>query len=193
MGEQLRDIRRRQGLSLRAVEERSGREFKVSVLGAYERGTRTIPVLRLQLLAYLYCVPVGQLLPDLDSGPDPGIPAPAARQAGDRVRIDLRHLEQMDVPEGAVLRHYIGMLQVQRGDFNGRVITIRDEDVQALAWVSEQDERAMRALLDDLGVAIDQALWCEERATQTFMAEPSVAHRQAWEQARDKVDRLARL
>ena len=63
VGERLRNIRRQQGLSLQAVEEQSEREFKASVLGAYERGERIISVLRRQRLARLYGVPVDQLLP----------------------------------------------------------------------------------------------------------------------------------
>ena len=57
VGDRLRNLRRQQSLSLLAVEEASGREFKASVLGAYERGERIISVLRLQRLAQLYGVP----------------------------------------------------------------------------------------------------------------------------------------
>ena len=53
VGDRLRNLRRQQSLSLLAVEEASGREFKASVLGAYERGERIISVLRLQRLAQL--------------------------------------------------------------------------------------------------------------------------------------------
>ncbi len=63
VGDRLRNLRRQRGLSLLAVEESSDREFKASVLGAYERGERIISVLRLQRLAQLYRVPVDQLLP----------------------------------------------------------------------------------------------------------------------------------
>ena len=72
VGERLRNIRRQQGLSLQAVEEQSEREFKASVLGAYERGERIISVLRLQRLARLYGVPVDQLLPKMSPEPDFG-------------------------------------------------------------------------------------------------------------------------
>ena len=68
VGDRLRNIRRQQGLSLQAVEAMSEREFKASVLGAYERGERIISVLRLQRLARLFGVPVDQLLPR-DIGP----------------------------------------------------------------------------------------------------------------------------
>jgi len=150
IGARIRDIRRQQGLSLQAVQKHSGQEFRASVMGAYERGERVISVLRLQRLAHLFNVPVDQLLPDSARGQDQS--SPAARRDNGRVKIDLARLERMDAPEAVVLRRYIGMLQVQRGDFNGRMITIRTADVQALARVFEQDEQTMRTQLKELDI-----------------------------------------
>lgn len=96
VGERLRNIRRQQRLSLQAVEGASAREFKASVLGAYERGERIISVLRLS--------------------------------------------------------RYLSMIQLQRGDFNRRVLTIRDEDVRALARLFQRDPDAMRGLMEQLGI-----------------------------------------
>ena len=159
VGGRLRDIRRQQGLSLQAVEDVSEREFKASVLGAYERGERIISVLRLQRLAQLYGVPVDQLLPRTGgAGPASSLEVesegrpPAADESP--VTIDLGHLEALDAPEREILRRYIGMIQIQRGDFNGRVITIRDEDVRALARVFERDGLGMRQRFDELGIRV---------------------------------------
>ena len=44
VGDRLRSIRHRKGLSLDEVEAMSNAEFKVSVLGAYERDERVISV-----------------------------------------------------------------------------------------------------------------------------------------------------
>lgn len=157
VGERLRDIRRQQRLSLQAVEERSGREFKASVLGAYERGERIISVLRLQRLAALYGVPVDQLLPR-DSGPGRSDSTAAAAAEGptdmEPVTIDLSRLEALDaqVPERDILQRYVAMITLQRGDFNGRVITVRSEDVRAIGRVFERDEPSMRRRLYELGV-----------------------------------------
>jgi transcriptional regulator with XRE-family HTH domain len=155
VGDRLRNLRRQQSLSLLAVEEASGREFKASVLGAYERGERIISVLRLQRLAQLYGVPVDQLLPR-PYGPDPeGRPSdngqhpPAPEEP---VTIDLLRLAALEAPEKEVLRRYVSMIQIQRGDFNGRVITVRREDVTALGRVFERDESSMRGRLRDLGL-----------------------------------------
>jgi transcriptional regulator with XRE-family HTH domain len=152
VGERLRNIRRQQGLSLQAVEEQSGREFKASVLGAYERGERIISVLRLQRLAHLYGVPVDQLLPRIGDGAEFATESRPVPPGAGPITIDLSRLERLDAPEREVLRKYIAMIQIQRGDFNGRLITIRAEDVRALARVFERDEQAMRNRIDELGV-----------------------------------------
>ena len=63
LGGRLRAARRRRGLSLTEVEAISGQEFKASVLGAYERGERSLSVHRLARLARLYELPMHQLIP----------------------------------------------------------------------------------------------------------------------------------
>jgi transcriptional regulator with XRE-family HTH domain len=152
VGLRLRDIRRQQGLSLQAVAEASEREFKASVLGAYERGERMISVLRLQRLSELYGVPVDQLLPrvpaagrGVHSSEDRGGPAR-------RVKIDLVRLETANFPERDLLKRYIGMIQLERGDYNGKAITIRAEDMRSLARMLETDEEALQGRLEELGI-----------------------------------------
>ncbi len=160
VGDRLRNIRRQQGLSLQAVEANSQREFKASVLGAYERGERIISVLRLQRLARPYGVPVDQLLPKNGRNLSAATEASGDSSAGGSttefipVTVDLARLAAIDAPERDILRHYIGMIQIQRGDFNGRVITIRNEDVRALARVFQYDESGMRARLEALGLRV---------------------------------------
>src|SRR4029453_847318 len=90
VGERLRNIRLQKGLSLPEGEERSGKEFKASVLGAYERGERSISVPRLQRLAIFYGVRVDHLLPRL--GPEATQPA-AARNADEAGFLHLEGLE----------------------------------------------------------------------------------------------------
>src|SRR5206468_12803888 len=94
VGERLRNIRLQKGLSLHDVEQASSKEFKASVLGAYERGERSISVPRLQRLAIFYSVPVDQLLPRLAEGEiilDQAVTANAV--PGEGVRIDLQKLK----------------------------------------------------------------------------------------------------
>jgi transcriptional regulator with XRE-family HTH domain len=135
----------------------SEREFKASVLGAYERGERIISVLRLQRLARLFGVPVDQLLPR-DAGPMATLPRPSEADGATHRRepgpmtIDLNRLELLEAPEKELISRYVGMIQLQRGDFNGRVLTIRDEDVRALARLFERDADGMRRRMEDLGI-----------------------------------------
>ena len=69
IGERLRLLRKRLGLSLAQVEPGSGGEVKMSVLGAYERGERTAPVHRLYRLAELYGTNISTILPGYDTTP----------------------------------------------------------------------------------------------------------------------------
>ncbi len=167
VGERLRLVRKQKHLSLQAVEALSSNEFKASVLGAYERGERTISVPRLQRLAQIYNVPVDQLLPrDLSgamaamgAGDDSDLTEGLAQRrdlAGDpstaRVTIDLTRLDDVATPERELLRRYLGMIQVQRQDFNGRVLTIRSDDVRAIGCLFDTTADGMRNRLDNLGL-----------------------------------------
>jgi transcriptional regulator with XRE-family HTH domain len=161
VGARLRAIRAQQRLSLQDVESRSQEEFKASVLGAYERGERAISVARLQRLARFYEVPVDQLLPGDDGpgfGPRPGdTPAAAAavrRDGGDQpLRIDLAALPMLDGGQGELLARFVRLIQVQRGDFNGQVLTLRRADVGAVACILDVAPDAVRGRLDELGVS----------------------------------------
>jgi transcriptional regulator with XRE-family HTH domain len=150
VGERLRNIRLQKGLSLHDVEERSGKEFKASVLGAYERGERSISVPRLQRLAIFYGVPVDHLLPRL--GPEAATEAAAAASPDEPVCIDLEALEARSEPEARTLNRYLSLIQTQRGDFNGKVLTIRRDDVRVLAAILDQSPGGLIERLDDLGL-----------------------------------------
>ena len=137
LGERIRVIRRQKRLSLQDVEARSEAEFKASVLGAYERGERAVSVPRLHRLAEFYDVPVDQLLPAADVEvvvEGVGEESPAWLP-GQKVVIDLVAMVDAVGPEVELIRRYLGIIQVKRQDFNGRVLTIRQDDLQALAAI----------------------------------------------------------
>ena len=148
VGERLRLIRRQKRLSLQDVEATSDQEFKASVLGAYERGERAISVPRLHRLARFYKVPVDQLLP---GGDDPEDPARAEVDASG-ARIDLTRLEDIAGAEAEMLSRYLRMIQVQRQDFNGRVLTIRRDDMRAIACILGVTQESADQRLDELGL-----------------------------------------
>jgi transcriptional regulator with XRE-family HTH domain len=168
VGARLRTMRKQMRLSLQAVEAMSEQEFKASVLGAYERGERAISVPRLQRLAKLYDVPVDQLLPPDDAtmtrwskeGTTDEIVTTSARRANltatgtEKVAIDLTKLHTVSGPERDLLRRFLSMIQVHRQDFNGRMITIRAEDVRAIACLFGVTPDSMGARLDELGLLV---------------------------------------
>jgi transcriptional regulator with XRE-family HTH domain len=131
VGERLRAIRKQKRLSLQEVEAQSGQEFKASVLGAYERGERALSVPRLDRLAMFYAVPIEQLLPREVSGSEA---AAALDEPGiKKLAIDVVKLVQLTGAPFEMLSRYLRLIQVQRQDFNGRVITVRGDDVRAIA------------------------------------------------------------
>ena len=138
VGERIRSIRKQKRLSLQEVEARSEAEFKASVLGAYERAERAISVPRLQRLANFYNVPVDQLLPgeDVLNELDGGSPSQADIDMTERsIVIDLTKLGESKTSESEVINRYLKIIQVKRQDFNRRVLTIRRDDLQALAAI----------------------------------------------------------
>ncbi|MBI2708684.1 MAG: transcriptional regulator [Actinobacteria bacterium] len=162
VGGRLRAIRRQKGLSLQEAEEASGQEFKASVLGAYERGERAISVPRLQRLARFYNVPVDQLLPRPEtngrSGEGDGVldltrPLPAPPR---KVTIDLTRLDALHGAAAEMLGRYLTMIQVQRGDFNGRMLTIRRDDLRAIACILDTTVDTATDRLDEMGLCLSR-------------------------------------
>ena len=167
VGQRLRAIRRQKRLSLQEVEAASEQEFKASVLGAYERGERVISVPRLQRLADFYNVPVDQLLPretevlDSDARTATAANSPSARrprQSPRKITFDLSKFEGLDAdPELDMVHKYLSSIQVLRQDFNGRVLTIRHDDIRAIAGLFGTDADALVRRLDDLQLRLTPA------------------------------------
>ena len=154
VGERLRLIRRQKRLSLQEVEATSEQEFKASVLGAYERGERAISVPRLQRLARFYRVPVDQLLPFEEEAEDDELSGRRAADAETPTKLDLTRLENLGGPEAETLSRYVRMIQVQSKDFNGRVLTIRRDDMRAIAAILGVGEDGADRKLGELGLKL---------------------------------------
>ncbi len=125
LGARLRAIRQQQNLSLQGVEEKSEGQWKAVVVGSYERGDRAITVAKLAALSGFYGVPVNELLPDGAVGTSVEPPP--------RVVIDLARLAEIPTSASQPLLRYIAAIQAQRGDYNGRVLSIRQDDLRTLA------------------------------------------------------------
>ena len=149
VGKRLRSIRKQRGLSLQDVQRQSEREFKAAVLGAYERGERSLSMPRLQRLAKFFGVPVSQMLP-----PDEGSETHHSRGLSG-LTISLDKLDSLSGPDAVVVERFLKAIQVMRQDFNGQVLTIRGDDLRTLAILLDQSEDNFTSRLVELGVAIE--------------------------------------
>ncbi|HVX43961.1 MAG TPA: transcriptional regulator [Mycobacteriales bacterium] len=156
LGGRLRAIRTQQGLSLHGVEKKSQGRWKAVVVGSYERGDRAVTVQKLAELADFYGVPVSELLPD---------PRPAAAGApAQRVVLDLERLGTLPAEVGGPLARYAAAIQTQRGDYNGRVLSIRAEDLRSLAIIYDMSPGQLTDQLVDWGVLSPEARGVQENA-----------------------------
>ncbi len=141
LGERLRNIRVQKGMSLQDVQQTSRGKWKAAVVGAYERGDRNVTVARLSELAAFYGVPVSEILPGDDNPVTPGQP-----EGRRRVVLDLEGLDKVPESDRDPLARFTHAIQIQRGDYNGRVLTIREDDLMALAllYQTTADELSRR-------------------------------------------------
>jgi transcriptional regulator with XRE-family HTH domain len=145
VGQRLRAVRRQRRLSLDDVERQSGGRWSASAIGAYERGFRNLSLPRLRELADFYGLPMATLLGE-DDLRDEGGAAPG------KIVLDLGKLEQLE--EAAPLVRYARSIVLERGDWNGRILSIRKDDVRALGSMLHLDESALVAQLEAWGVLV---------------------------------------
>ncbi len=150
VGMRLRAIRRQKRLSLQDVEELSAFEFKASVLGAYERGERSLSLPRMHRLAAVYGVPTEQLLPEAER-------TGATSWTSGGITIDLEKVERSGGETGDIVERFLRAIQLMRQDFNGRVLTLRRSDLQVLAGLLEETEDGVTHVLAELGLGVAEA------------------------------------
>ena len=128
VGVRLRAVRRQRRLSLDDVERSSGGRWSASAIGAYERGFRNLSLPRLRELAEFYDVPMSMLLGEIDLRD--GVAAPEASAPVQKLILDLQALE--GVADAAPILRYARSIVLDRGDWNGRMLSVRRDDVRAL-------------------------------------------------------------
>lgn len=144
LGAKLRSIRQQQGLSLHGVEQKSHGKWKAVVVGSYERGDRAVTVHKLAELAEFYGVPVAELLPESTPG--------SASEPPARLVLDLERLGQVPADKVGPLARYAAAIQAQRGDYNGRVLSIRQDDLRTLAVIYDESPGVLAEQLAAWGV-----------------------------------------
>ena len=127
LGSRLRAVRSQQRLSLHGVERKSGGKWKAVVVGSYERGDRAVSVARLAELADFYGVPISELLPS-EEGASSGRIDPTGK-----IVLDLQKMQNVPAEDAAPLVRFAQSMQRQRGDYGNKVLSIRGEDLRALA------------------------------------------------------------
>ena len=154
LGERLRAVRVQKRWSLHEVQLAAKGEFSAAAVGSYERGERLISVPRLNRLAHLYRVPLEELLPPEHAGAPHRDGDARANDQPERLVIDLAALERLADPEWEPLRRFSKTVQARRGDFNGRVLSIRAEDARGLAIVCGHELDEIEDLLGVHGSAV---------------------------------------
>ena len=109
-----------------------------------EVGDRAVSVQRLAELADFYAVPVSELLPD--STPN------GAAEPPPRLILDLEKLQRIPPDRSAPLARYTATIQSQRGDYNGRVLSIRQDDLRTLAVIYDESPSQLTEQLITWGV-----------------------------------------
>lgn len=145
VGQRLRAIRQAQALSLSDVEERSGGRWSASAVGAYERGFRNLSLPRLKALADFYRVPVSVLMGETGADGEPR----------DRRKLVLSLDALRDIDAAEPVQRFIQSIITARGDFNGRVLSLRHDDLKALCVLCGGDIPTGVAQLRAWGVLID--------------------------------------
>lgn len=142
VGARLRALRKARMWSLQDVVNRQA-GWSASAIGAWERGSRAISVPLLYEVAAFYGVSVSLLL-----GGDRELkPKPKQR----RLVFDLEALQS--TPDAAMVERFVRTIIVERGDYNGRVLTIRDDDMNAICTLVGVETHAEAiAQLDNWGV-----------------------------------------
>ena len=82
-----------------------------------------------------------------------GLDDHSGRPTADPITIDLTQLSSLSGPEAEMLTQYLTMIQVQRQDFNGRVLTVREQDRLALAAILGTSLDGVATRLEALGLS----------------------------------------
>jgi transcriptional regulator with XRE-family HTH domain len=144
LGARLRAIRTQQGLSLHGVEEKSHGRWKAVVVGSYERGDRSVTVQRLAELAGFYGVPMSELLP--------GNLTLQGLAPSPKLVVNLERMAQLPADKAGMLARYVETIQSLRGDYNGKVLSLRHEDLRVLMVIYDKSSADLTNELIEWGV-----------------------------------------
>lgn len=161
VGHRLRAVRHQRRLSLDEVERESGGRWSASAIGAYERGFRNLSLPRLRELAEFYSVPMAMLLGEIDLRDDD------SRPGSTKLVLDLGALEQ--VSDAGPLVRYARSIVLERGDWNGRMLSIRRDDVRALCSMLHMDETSLVEQLNAWNALVPSGVTIDLTAAEALL------------------------
>lgn len=135
VGQELKKIRKQRGLSLADVETLSAGRWKAVVVGSYERADRAITVGRLSSLMALYQAPLSAIF---SSGVNAAhsVAGKSASSSGVEPAtpwtINLAKRQEISSLSYS-LAQFITHIINARGDWNGHVLTLRQNDLEVIA------------------------------------------------------------
>jgi len=129
--DRLRIIRKSKGWSLQDVERNSNGKWKAVVIGSYERSDRSISLRKAISLMEFYQVPISELFPEIS-------PEAEARS----ISINLAKLAVDQSSNSESLRKFTKSTGDRRKDWNGKLLTIRANDLQFLTLLLGLNESA---------------------------------------------------
>ena len=129
--DRLRIIRKSKGWSLQDVERNSNGKWKAVVIGSYERSDRSISLRKAISLMEFYQVPISELFPEI---------SPEAE--GRSISINLAKLAVDQSSNSESLRKFTKSIGDRRKDWNGKLLTIRANDLQFLTLLLGLNESA---------------------------------------------------
>ena len=141
--DKLRMIRKSKGWSLQDVERNSNGKWKAVVIGSYERSDRAISLKKAISLMEFYQVPISELFPEIS-------PEAKARS----ISINLAKLADDQSINSESLRRFTKSIGDRRKDWNGKLLTIRGNDLQFLSLILGLNESAAMDYLAEADLLI---------------------------------------
>ena len=141
--DRLRIIRKSKGWSLQDVERNSNGKWKAVVIGSYERSDRSISLRKAISLMEFYQVPITELFPETS-------PEVKARS----ISINLAKLGDDQSISSDSLRRFTKSIGDRRKDWNGKLLTIRGNDLQFLSLLLGLNESAAMDYLAEADLLI---------------------------------------
>jgi len=120
--DRLRIIRKSKGWSLQDVERNSNGKWKAVVIGSYERSDRSISLRKAISLMEFYQVPISELFPEISQ-----------ETKAKSISINLLNLADAQNINSESLRKFTKSIGDRRKDWNGKILTIRANDLQFLS------------------------------------------------------------